>query len=50
MILCVTTLASNATEESKITVESRRTIPLPSRLENDEELDTESARKIIGSR
>lgn len=50
VILCVTTLASHATEESKIAVESRRTIPSPSRLENDEELDTESARKIIGSR
>lgn len=50
VILCVTTLASDATEESKLTVESRRTMPSPSRLENDEEHDTESARKIIGSR
>lgn len=50
VILCVTTLATNASEESKVTVESRRTIPSPLRLENDEEHDTESSRKIIGSR
>lgn len=50
VILCVTTLASDATEESTISVKSRRTLPSPSQTENDEDHDTESARKIIGSR
>lgn len=50
VILCVTTLAADATDDSTITVEHRRTFPSPSKIENDEEYETESARKIIGSR
>lgn len=50
VILCVTTLAADATDDSTITVEHRRILPSPSKTENDEEYDSESARKIIGSR
>lgn len=50
VILCVTTLVSNATEESKIAAENRIPMPSPSRSNGDEEVDNESARKIIGSR
>lgn len=48
VILCVTKTATDATEETTITIENRRT--LPSQTKNDDEHDTESARKIIGSR
>lgn len=50
VILCVTTLASDVTEAKTVSAESRRRLPSPLQMENDDEHDTESARKIIGSR
>lgn len=50
IFLCVTTLASDVTESSIVSVESRKKLPPPLQTENDDEHDTESARKIIGSR
>lgn len=49
-ILCVTTLATEVSEATAISVENRRKLPSPLQTENDEEHDSESARKIIGSR